>query len=340
MNKISIIAEIGVNHNGDIKLALEMIEAAKESGVDAVKFQTFQADQLAHKQTPKVNYQINTTDDSESHYEMLKRLELSHENHLVIFDYCQKLGLEILSTPYGVEDVNFLESLGVSKYKVASADIVDFPLLKAIGKTGGEVLLSTGMSTLGEVDDAIQVLKNSGSTQIVLLHCVSNYPCAAQSMNLRAIPLLKNTFQLPIGFSDHSEGTTAAILSVAMDVCVIEKHFTLDRQLPGPDHAASSEPAEFKAYCEAIRIAEIMMGEARKFCQQEEQQMRSVSRKSLTLKRDMQAGELLTAQDLMTMRPGTGLYAKYLPEIIGMRLRKDLTKFHQIRWSDLEEITD
>lgn len=331
-----IIAEIGVNHNGNIALAKKLVEAAKQSGADAVKFQTFTATALVSPGTPKVHYQVSTTSAEETHYEMLKRLELSHQTHLDLAAYCQELEIDFLSTPYDIQSAAFLEAMNVRFFKTASADLVDLPLQRYIASTGKPSIVATGMATLGEVERVVDIYQEAGNPNLVLLHAVSNYPCSDESLNLRAMHTLTQAFSLPVGFSDHSKGYLAAVISIAMGAKVIEKHFTLDKSMAGPDHKASSTPTEFAELVRNVRCAERMLGTARKICQPEERQMASVSRKSLVLARSMRAGEALTVEDIQLKRPGTGIDAGFIPSLVGHTVRTDLTAGHQLRWSDLE----
>ena len=256
-----LIAEIGVNHNGDMILAKEMIDAAKESGADVVKFQTFKADKLVAQGTPKVKYQENTTSPEETHYEMIKKLELSLENHFVVKEYCDQLGVEFLSTPYDSDSARFLnDELEVRLFKTASADLIDHPLHEYIASTRKPSIVSVGMATLEEIEQNLSVYKRYEHEDLILLHCVSNYPCSDTSLNLRVLNTLKKHYDFPVGFSDHSIGNEAAILSIAFGAKVIEKHFTLDKSLPGPDHLASSTPKEFKQLVKSVRRAEKMLG--------------------------------------------------------------------------------
>lgn len=330
-----IIAEIGVNHNGSIDLAKELVASAKACGADAVKFQTFKADRLVTSGTPKVAYQKRTTDETESHHEMIRRLELSEKDHEDIFHYCKQCDIEFISTPYDVESVEFLQSLGVTKFKVASADIVDLPLLQAIAKTGVSTILSAGMATLGEIEDAVFALRPHAK-ELCLLHCVSNYPCSDSSLNLDVIPTLRHAFGIPVGFSDHSIGSQAATLAVALGAETIEKHFTVDRGLLGPDHAASSTPGELAELIQSVRRTEVMLGSPVKCCQPEEREMARLARKSLTLATAKEVGTILCDADLTTMRPGTGIAPKNIDKVVGRTLRRSLAKNHQLDWTDLE----
>jgi N,N'-diacetyllegionaminate synthase len=336
LNKALIIAEIGVNHNGDINLARQLIDAAKESGADAVKFQTFKASTLATIETEKVGYQLNTTSPDETHYEMLRSLELSYENHIDLLNYCKGVGIEFLSTPYDIESAKFLEEIGVNFFKTASADLIDIPLQTYIASTGKSAIVATGMATLGEIERVVNIYEEVGNSNVILLHAVSNYPCSDLSLNLLALKTLADAFSLPIGFSDHSEGFVAAIIAVAYGAKVIEKHFTLDKSMIGPDHRASSTPTEFSELVKGIRRAEVMMGSRRKTCQFEEQQMKLVSRKSVTLARAMKAGEVLKISDIHLLRPGNGLDPSFIPDLVGKVIRNNLEIGHRLEWSDVE----
>ena len=333
-----LIAEIGVNHNGDMGMAHEMVLAAKRAGADAVKFQTFTAAALVTRGTPKVHYQEVATSLDETHYEMLRKLELGKSQHRDLVSLCASVGIDFLSTPYDIDSAQFLTKLGVKMFKTASADLVDLPLQHYIASTGMPSIVATGMASLGEVEQVVNIFEKAGNPHLVLLHCVSNYPCSDASLNLRAMNTLAHAFGLPVGYSDHSEGFLAAVISVAMGAMVIEKHFTLDKTLPGPDHKASSTPEEFAELVQNVRRAERMLGSTRKACQAEERQMAEVSRKSLVLGRAMTAGDTLTTSDLRLMRPGTGISASFIPQVEGLRVKTDLNALHQLRWSDLESL--
>lgn len=332
---VYVIAEIGVNHGGDVGLALQMIDAAKAAGADAVKFQTFTASTLATRSTPKVEYQLRSTPAVQSHFDMLQGLELSHAGHGRLFEYCGSIGIDFLSTPYDPESAAFLDRLGVEAFKVASADLVDLRLHERLASIGKPVLISTGMATIDEIKLSTDVYRRSGNFSLVLMHCVSNYPCSDESLNLRALDTLRETFRLPIGYSDHSRGSVAAIAATALGARVIEKHFTLDRTLPGPDHRASIEPDEFAEFVVALRRTESMLGSPTKACQPEERGMALVSRKSIVLARAVEAGHTLQAEDLTLRRPGTGLPASSLSGLIGRRTRNGLATDHLLSLDDL-----
>lgn len=333
-----LIAEIGVNHNGDIGLAKKMILEAKNSGADAVKFQTFTAEALVTKSTPKVAYQQNTTSPDESHYEMIRRLELGKTDHVMLFDYCQILGIDFISTPYDIESAVFLNNMGVKLFKTASADLVDLPLQEYLASTGKPVMVATGMANLGEIEQVVNIFDENNNPNLLLLHCVSNYPCSDIALNLKVLHTLSSAFQLPVGYSDHSEGFLAAALSVSLGAKVIERHFTLDKNMAGPDHKASSTPDEFREMVMWVRRSEVMLGSAKKVRQYEEEQMATVSRKSLVVAHAIKAGQLISREDLRLMRPGTGVGASSIASIVGRRANKDIDQFQQISWSDLESV--
>ena len=322
-----IIAEIGVNHNGDMNLAKELIVSAIECGANAVKFQTFKAERLVSRGTPKVDYQKRNSSSDETHFDMIKKLELSHDDHFMLKDFTEQRGIDFISTPYDVESAKFLnESLDLKIFKVASADLVDLPLHKYIASSRKPVLVSVGMASLAEIDDTIKIYEDNNVENVTLLHCVSNYPCHHKSLNLSVIPALNQAFNYPVGFSDHSIGFEASICSVSLGVKVIEKHFTLDKNIQGPDHLASSTPREFRELVDKIRLTESMLGNPRKVIQQEELQMYNVSRKSIVLANDLRKGHQICESDLCLKRPGTGLPSKWLNYFIGKKLLIDKEK--------------
>jgi len=337
LSKCYMIAEIGVNHNGDVGLAKEMIVEAKRAGADAVKFQTFTADALVTKNTPKVQYQKLTTPEEESHYQMIKSLELTKKDFEVLYNYCEDVDVGFISTPYDIESAQFLNELGVKMFKIASADIIDIQLHKYIANTHSPVIVATGMATLGEVEAAVNIYEKYDNEHLVLLHCVSNYPCSDASLNLKAIEVMKSAFGKPVGYSDHSIGNLASVLSIALGAKVIEKHFTLNRELPGPDHKASSTPDEFCDLVRDVRRAESILGEQRKKRQLEEQQMAEVSRKSIVYNHDLKSGHVLSEKDLTLMRPGSGLPPAMLSELIGLKLTKNVLSKQQLKWGEVEE---
>jgi len=337
-SKTYIIAEIGVNHNGDTALAKEMVTAAKRAGADAVKFQTFSAERLASAHTPKVAYQKRTTGTEDSHQAMLAKLELSESQHVELKAYCDSLDIDFLSTPYDVQSARFLyESLGLTTFKVASADIVDLPLHKYLAEHATWSIVSTGMASLGEIERALACyrdVKNGNQAKVTLLQCVSNYPCGDESLNLATLQTLKTAFQVDVGYSDHAIGNVAAIMAVALGGCVLEKHFTLDKDLPGPDHQASIDEAELASFVTDIRRAEQMIGTGIKMPQPEELEMRSVSRKSIFMTRAVAKGECLTEGHFTLKRPGTGLAPYILEEAVGSYAARDLNAGDMLRPGD------
>lgn len=334
--KTYIIAEIGVNHAGSVELAIQMIDAAKKSGADAVKFQTFKAERLVSINTPKVQYQESTTDKSESHYEMIKSLEFAYDDHLPVLEYCRKLSLEFISTPYDVESATFLKSIGVEVFKTASADVVDLSLHEFIAKNASHGIVSTGMATLGEIEQVVEIYRKH-NCKFTLLHCVSNYPCKFESLNLNVMGTLKRAFLCEVGYSDHAVGAYPAVVAVSLGATIIEKHFTLDKNMTGPDHKASSDPAEFSELVKAIRLAEITLGSGIKTVQEEEMQMRSVSRKSLFVARNIKKGELLELNDFTLKRPGTGIFEVELVNILGMHATKNLDEGNMLAIGDFSK---
>jgi N,N'-diacetyllegionaminate synthase len=332
---INIIAEIGVNHDGKLNKAIKLIELAKKCGADTVKFQNFTATNLVKSNAKKTQYQLNTTPKSQSHYEMLQKLELKEIDFLKIVNFCRKIKIEFLSTPYDVESVDLLEKLNVKRYKVASTDLVDLILHKKLISTKKPILISTGASNLQEIEKTMNFYKFHNHKKITLMHCVSNYPCSEKSINLNILSTLKKNFGFPIGYSDHSDNNIASIMSVSFGVEVIEKHFTLNKNSSGPDHAASADPKEFKKYVESIRSAEIILGSNIKKVQKEELSIRKISRKSITLAKDIFKNSKINEDDLIMKRPGGGILGLDIYKVIGKRVNKKLLKDYQIKHKDL-----
>jgi N,N'-diacetyllegionaminate synthase len=335
MPHVFIIAEAGVNHNGSLDLALRLVDAAKASGADAVKFQTFRADLLATRSAHKAPYQERTTAHAESQFEMLQRLELDAAAHQRIIDHCRELGIQFLSSPFDTQSADLLAKMAVPMFKVPSGEITNLPFLQHLADKGRPLILSTGMSTLGEVEEAVHVLQSAGASQLTLLHCVTEYPAPYAEVNLRAMQTLKCAFGLPVGYSDHTPGIEIAIAAVALGAEVIEKHFTLDRSLPGPDHAASLEPVELQQMVGSIRHVEAALGTGIKAPAPCELPNLSVARKSVVAARSLPAGHQLETGDLDIKRPGNGLAPKLLPTLIGHTLRAGLAKDEIISWDHL-----
>jgi N,N'-diacetyllegionaminate synthase len=312
-----IIAEAGLNHNGDVNLAKELINAAKEAGADAVKFQSFKAENVVTRKAPKAKYQKQTTSSVESQYEMIKKLELSAGNFEELAFHAQRNGIMFLSTPFDNGSVDLLDALGVPAFKIASGEITNLPLIKYIAQKGKPIILSTGMCSLAEISEALQVIQSEGTKEILLLHCVSSYPTKMEDANLKAMGTLRDAFKLPVGLSDHSLGITIPIAAVALGACVIEKHFTLDKGLPGPDHQSSLEPEELKQMIKAIREVEKAMGDGNKMPTEEEKQIQRVARRSIIARVNIPKGTIITEAMLGIKRPGTGVEPKYLNKVIG-----------------------
>ena len=321
---VFVIAEAGVNHNGDLKMARALIDVAAEAGADAVKFQTFRADLLATSDAPKAEYQLQTTGDAESQFEMLRRLELSADAHRELQSYCNERGIIFLSTPFDEEAVDLLDELGVPAFKISSGDLTNSPLLEYVAGKGKPVILSTGMSELAELIEAVSVLNTAGCENPVLLHCVSNYPADASEVNLRAMQTMRSAFDVPVGFSDHTEGIDVALAAVALGACVIEKHFTLDRTLPGPDHRASLEPAELRELVRSIRRVESALGNGRKVPSASEIETAKVARRSLVAARDIPAGATLQREMVVLRRPGTGMSSTMIEMLVGRKTLREI----------------
>jgi N,N'-diacetyllegionaminate synthase len=335
MPHVFVIAEAGVNHDGSLDRALQLVDAAKASGADAVKFQTFRADQLATRSAHKAPYQKRTTSNSESQFEMLQRLQLDAAAHRCLIDHCRNIGIQFLSSPFDTQSADLLATMNVPLYKVPSGEITNLPFLQHLARKSRPLILSTGMSTLGEVEEAVQVLQAAGATQLTLLHCVTEYPAPYDEVNLRAMQTLKSAFGLPVGYSDHTSGIEIAIAAVALGAEVIEKHFTLDRSLPGPDHSASLEPVELRQMVTAIRHVEAALGTGIKAPAPCELPNISVARKSVVAARTLTTGHQLTTRDLEIKRPGNGLAPKLLPTLIGHTLRVSVAKDEIINWDHL-----
>tara|TARA_B110000238_G_C16129903_1_gene440931 strand:- start:2100 stop:3128 length:1029 start_codon:yes stop_codon:yes gene_type:complete len=334
--KTYFIAEIGVNHNGSLSIAKKMVISAKRSGADAVKFQTFKAENLVTPNTPKVYYQKKTTSSKLSHFDMIKSLELSKGSHIELRSFCKKRSIDFISTPYDTESAIFLKNLGCNIFKTSSADIVDLELHTYLAKTKKTVIISTGMSTIEEIKKCIKIYKKYSNKNYILLHCVSNYPCSLKSLNLNAIPLMQKKFKCHVGFSDHSVGHDAAKISVSLGARIIEKHFTTNRKLSGPDQKTSVLPHEFKNMVSEVRKTELILGKAIKSCQKEELEMSKISRKSLTIITDILKGQSLQKKHLTLKRPGTGIYFSEIQKVLGKKAKKNMKVNHQIKFKEFK----
>jgi len=320
-----IIAEAGVNHNGSLDLAKKLIDVAVEAGADAVKFQTFKAEKLVSKKAQKAEYQKQTTDAAESQYDMIKKLELDEPAHRELIRYCGEKKIRFLSTPFDHESIELLDALGMEIFKIPSGEITNLPYLRHIGGLGKEVILSTGMADLGEIEDALDLLVSSGTPKekITILHATTEYPCPMDEVNLRAMGTIASAFGIRTGYSDHTRGIEVPIAAVAMGASVIEKHFTLDRTMEGPDHKASLEPDELCAMVAAIRNIEKALGEGIKKPSPSEAKNMAVARKSIVAARPIRAGEAFTSENIAIKRPGTGISPMRYDEIVGERAARD-----------------
>ncbi|UFT98887.1 N-acetylneuraminate synthase [Radiobacillus kanasensis] len=327
-----IIAEVGVNHNGSLEMAEKLIEVAKQSGADAVKFQTFKSEKLVSKSAKKAKYQTVNTDEVETQLEMLKKLEFSHEEFKYLKKYCDEQDIEFLSTPFDEESADFLKEIGVHAFKIGSGDLTNLPLLKKIAKFNVPILLSTGMANLGEIEEAVHVLEHS---EFALLHCTSNYPAPVEEVNLKAMETMAKAFGKIVGYSDHTEGDEITISSVALGAKIIEKHFTLDRKLPGPDHAASIIPSELSNLVTAIRRVEKSMGDGIKRCTPSEVDTKNVARKSLVALTELQRGTILTEGNLGIKRPGNGIEPKHYEKLLGKAVKNHVNEDNVIEWDDV-----
>lgn len=334
MSKVFIIAEAGVNHNGKFGLAMKLVDAAKESGADAVKFQTFRAEKLVSRSAPKAEYQQETTGAEESQFEMLRALELSDRDFESLAGHCREIGIEFMSTAFDLDSIAFLSGLGISRWKIPSGEITNLPYLRKVACLGEPVILSTGMSTLGEIEAALEVFRpdqgNAGS--VTLLHCTTEYPAPLAEVNLRAMRTLGDAFGLPVGYSDHTEGIAIPIAAVALGAKVIEKHFTIDRGMPGPDHRASLEPEELAAMVASIRDVETALGSSIKRPTGAEVRNKSVARKSIVASREIQAGEAFSEENLAAKRPGTGISPMEWDRILGRTARRHYAPDEAIEW--------
>jgi len=320
-----IIAEAGVNHNGDMELAKRLIDVAADTGADLVKFQTFSAERLATQSAPKADYQNQTTDQAESQFAMLKQLELSTEMHGVLIAHCQQRKIGFFSTGFDIQNLDYLASLGAERFKIPSGEITNLPYLRHVGGFGKPVILSTGMANLGEIETALDVLETAGTprTQITVLHCNTEYPTPMKDVNLRAMCSIRDAFGVAVGYSDHTAGTEVPIAAVALGATVIEKHLTLDRNLPGPDHKASLEPNEFAAMVRSIRNIEQAAGDGIKRPSPSETKNKAIARKSLVAAKPIRAGDQFTAENVIAKRPGTGISPMRWDEVIGQVAARD-----------------
>jgi len=322
---VFIIAEAGVNHNGNLDMAYQLVDVAVEADADAVKFQTFKAEQVVSPQARKAAYQQQATSASESQLDMIKRLELPFEDFVKLQMYCQERGILFLSTPFDYESTNFLAELDIPIFKIPSGELTNLPFLAYIANKGKPIILSTGMAYLSEVDEAVQTIYQANNQQLVLLHCLSNYPADPKDVNLKAMQTMQTVFQVPVGYSDHTLGLEVSLAATALGACVIEKHFTLDCNLSGPDHQASLEPTELTQLVKSIRVVEQSLGNGRKVPASSEIDMIHIARRSLVAACDISANTLLTEAMIAVHRPGTGLAPTMQPYLIGRKVQQDIS---------------
>ena len=330
-----VIAEAGVNHNGDRARALALVDAAADAGADAVKFQTFVAARLVTPDAPKAAYQIAATGNDESQFAMLARLELSTDDHRALIARSRERGIMFLSTPFDEACADLLQRLDVAAMKTPSGELTNLPYLAHVARLRRPMIVSTGMATLAEVAAAVEAIESAGAPPVALLHCVSNYPAAAADVNLRAMGTLASAFGLPVGYSDHTQGIDIALASVALGACILEKHLTLDRNLPGPDHRASIEPDELRDLVRGIRRVEAALGDGRKRPAPSEAATAAAGRKSLVATRDISAGEALAGHDLTAKRPGTGIAPGLHSSVVGRRARTAIGAGTLLSWEML-----
>ena len=336
MSKTFIIAEIGVNHNNNIELAKKLIDKAKTAGCDAVKFQTFKAKTLVKPNTEKVKYQKKNINDKEDHYQLLLKLELSNRHNVILKRYCEKKKIIFLSTPYDIESAKFLNTIGVKIFKTASADLHDFELHNYLAKTKKHVIISTGMSTFKDIKRTVSIYEKYSNNNFSLLHCTSNYPCSYMSVNLNVLKKLKK-YSKKIGYSDHTIGSLTSCLAVSLGATIIEKHFTLNKKMVGPDHKASANPSDLINLVRNIRRTEIILGSENKQIQPEEKDMLKISKKGLYFSRNLKFGTKIKLQDILNLRPANSLTSFDFKQIVGKKVNRNVSKFMSISKKLLNE---
>lgn len=329
-DRVVIIAEAGVNHNGSLELAKKLAEQARNAGADYVKFQTFKAEKLVTLDARKADYQIENTRQADSQYDMLKKLELSYEDFRELKQYCEEIGISFLSTPFDFDSMDFLGELGMDFFKIPSGEVTNLPYLERIAGTGLPVVLSTGMCTVEEIEAAVRILRNGKCTDISILHCTTEYPAPAEECNLNVIETLKSRFNVRVGYSDHTEGILVPIVAVASGAEIIEKHFTLDRNMEGPDHKASLEPQELKEMVEKIRLVEKILGSDEKKPTESEIRNIGVARKSIVAKCDINEGAIFSVENIDVKRPGTGISPMQWYDVLGKRAKRNFKRDEMI----------
>ena len=326
---VYIIAEAGVNHNGSFEIACKLVDAAKAAGVDCIKFQTFKSENLVSQNAQKAEYQKSTTGDG-SQADMLKKLELSYEEFVSLKEYCDKVGICFLSTPFDFDSIDFLNSIDMPFWKIPSGEVTNYPYLVALAMTGKPVVMSTGMCEMDEIEKAVKVLRENGCKDIKLLHCNTEYPTPYEDVNLRAMQTMRDSLGLEVGYSDHTKGIEVPVAAVAMGASIIEKHFTLDRNMEGPDHKASLEPDELADMVRCIRHIEKSLGNGIKTPSPSERKNIAVARKSIVAKEKLHKGDILTEDNITVKRPGTGINPMRWNQILGTRAVRDFEKDEQI----------
>lgn len=324
MDPVYIIAEAGVNHNGSLDMALRLVEQAREAGADCVKFQTFRAERIVTASSPKAQYQLEVTDRAESQFDMLKKLELGRDDFARIKAHCEEVGIHFMSTPYNPEDAELLNELGVDAFKIASGQVVELPFLQQVARYGKRMIVSTGMADMEEVRQAVQAIRATGLTDLVVLQCNTDYPSRVEDVNIRAMITMRDELDVRVGYSDHVPNDHACFAAVALGAEMIEKHFTLDNTLAGPDHSSSLAPAAFKRLVQGIRDIERCLGDGVKRPSERERLNTFGMRRSLVAARDLRAGERITREDVGFKRPANGLSPKYLNDVVGAVLIRDL----------------
>ncbi|MFH1559065.1 MAG: N-acetylneuraminate synthase [Patescibacteria group bacterium] len=339
--KIMIIAEAGVNHNGSLVIAKKMIDRARQAGADWVKFQTFKTESLVSKRARKADYQkrnlkkSGSQDETDTQFEMLKKLELSEAQFVKLKKYCEKLGIGFLSTPFDEESADLLEKMGIGMYKIPSGEITNLPFLKHVARKGKPIIMSTGMADLAEVKEALRVIYAAGNRKVTVLHCTTEYPAPFREVNLMAMITMRKSLKVPVGYSDHTPGIEVSIAAAALGACVIEKHFTLNKKMEGPDHRASLEPHELEAMVRSIRNIEKALGDGIKRPSQGEKKVALVARKSVVAVRDLKKGAEIREEDIGIKRPGDGIAPKYFKKVIGKRAKRNIREGDTLKWKML-----
>ena len=336
MKKTYIIAEAGVNHNGSVDLAIELISKAKEAGADCIKFQTFKAEQIVTQTSPKANYQLLVTDSNESQFEMLKKLELKMVHYPLLLNYCRKIGIDFISTPYNFEDVDFLDSLEIESFKIASGQLTEIPFLKHAARKMKKMIISTGMANMSEVFLAVEAIRTEGNDDIIVLQCTTNYPSKIEDANLLAMLSIKDACKVRIGYSDHVENNYACIASVALGAVVVEKHFTLDKNMEGPDHSCSLEPFEFKELVTGIRNVELALGNGLKIPSKAEMDNSFGMKRSIVAITKIRKGEMISNEKIGFKRPFNGVSPNILSNILGKEAIKDIEKDEPIQYNSIK----